>query len=218
MGADSFSFGDRTTVSRMIQSTAEPNPDYWSAYSNLQHVKHSLIRHYLNGWFPKLALGQWGSKRLLYVDTHAGRGKHLEGQLGSPLVALTTLLEHQSRDRILRETEVRFFFMERDVENFEALQVELKAHELPRNVIVEPKQGDSLEIIDGVIRMFEDEGAQLPPSFVFVDPYGFKVPGDLLRRLLALPKVEFFVNVIWRELDMALTNARSQPGFGLPHE
>src|SRR5687768_17425667 len=72
--------------------TADTNPEYWSEYSNLQHVKHSVIKNYLNGWFPKMTLGPTGVRRLLYIDTHAGRGKHLEGQLGSPLVALTTLL------------------------------------------------------------------------------------------------------------------------------
>ena len=44
----------------------------------------------------------------------------------------------------------------------------------------------------------------MAPAFVFVDPYGFKVPGDLLGRLMAAGRVELFVNVIWRELDMAI--------------
>jgi hypothetical protein len=45
---------------------------------------------------------------------------------------------------------------------------------------------------------------------VFVDPYGFKVPGDLIRQLLAAGRVEVFVNIIWRELDMAMAQARHQ--------
>jgi len=52
----------------------DPNKTYWDEYTNLQHTKHRLIHEYLNGWFPKL-----GSccGRILYVDTHAGRGKRL---------------------------------------------------------------------------------------------------------------------------------------------
>jgi hypothetical protein len=55
----------------------------------------------------------------------------------------------------------------------------------------------------------------LAPSFIFVDPYGFKLPGSLLRKLMCYPKVELFVNVIWRELDMAIQQARagSMPGM-----
>src|SRR5262245_60933239 len=112
--------------------TADGNPDYWREYSNLQHVKHDLIREYLQGWFPKMALGPRGCTRRLYTDTHAGRGKHLNGQLGSPLVALTTLLNHKSRAQILLKTEVRFFCLERDGQNVTALNQELKVHSLPQ--------------------------------------------------------------------------------------
>jgi three-Cys-motif partner protein len=196
-------------------STADTNPEYWSEYSNLQHVKHAIIREYLNGWFPKMTLGRWGSSRLLYIDTHAGRGKHLKGQLGSPLVALNTLLKHQSRDRMLRKTEVRFFFIERDEQNVAALKQELKAHAVPRDVFAEAEQGDCFQIIEHVVATFEKEGKQLAPGFFFVDPYGFKLPGHLLRKLLTYPKVELFVNVIWRELDMAIRQAQAGDASGL---
>lgn len=95
---------------------ADPNPEYWGDYSKLQRVKHQFIREYLKGWLPKLTLGPTGCRRLLYIDTHAGRGKHQTGHLGSPLVALTTLLEHTSRSQMLRNTEVRYYFIEGDEE------------------------------------------------------------------------------------------------------
>jgi hypothetical protein len=50
----------------------------------------------------------------------------------------------------------------------------------------------------------EKDGKQMAPAFIFVDPYGFRLPGGPLRKLLSYPKVELFVNVIWRELDMAI--------------
>ena len=103
----------------MTWVVGEPDAEYWQAYTNLQRVKHDLIRHYLGGWFPKLILG--GSKRVVYLDTHAGRGRHQQGQLGSPLVALTTLLEHKCRDELLRGSEVQFIFVEKDEENLRRL-------------------------------------------------------------------------------------------------
>ncbi len=199
----------------MSKSTADEHPQYWREYSNLQHVKHSLIRNYLSGWFPKLALGRWGSRRLVYIDTHAGRGRHLHGELGSPLVALSTLLNHSSRDRILEETEVRFFFIERDEENLRALHEELRDIELPENVHVNPEAGDAFQIIDDLIAALRQEEANLAPSFVFLDPYGFKLPGALLRELLSYDKVELFVNIIWRELDMAVNKARRNEHVGM---
>ena len=56
----------------------------------------------------------------------------------------------------------------------------------------------------------------MAPAFVFVDPYGFKVPAQLLAGLLSAGRVELFVNVIWRELDMAIAQ-QPEPGSGAAH-
>jgi hypothetical protein len=95
-------------------SQADSNPEYWDDYSNLQHVKHELIKEYLKGWFPKMLLGPTGCRQLLYIDTHAGRCKYRTGQQGSPLVALTTLLEHTSCPQMLQNAKVYFHFIEGD--------------------------------------------------------------------------------------------------------
>ena len=115
----------------MAQDT---NPQYWREYTNLQHVKHQLIREYLNGWFPKL--GFW-SGRIVYLDTHAGRGKHETGERGSPVIAIETLLAHSFRDRILEKSEVHFFLIEHDPENVEAFRKEVEIlGKLPERVHV----------------------------------------------------------------------------------
>src|SRR4030042_4510772 len=102
----------------------DKSPTYWNEYSNLQYTKHKLISEYLKGWFPKL--GSWCGK-ILYIDTHAGRGKHIGGQEGSPLVALKTFLEHTYKDKILSKCEVKFIFIEWDESNVDQLQGEVKA-------------------------------------------------------------------------------------------
>lgn len=189
---------------------ADENPKYWSEYSNLQRVKHELIRNYLNGWLPKL--GSW-ARRVVYFDTHAGRGKHSSGELGSPLVALKTLLEHSARDRLLEKSEFKFFFIERDDANLGALKRELKPLEpLPTGVSARCNAGDCFKLLDSLATHFENAPTRIAPSFFFVDPYGFKVPGALLRRIMQFERVELFVNVIWRELNMLMGNARRQAG------
>lgn len=176
-------------------------------YSNLQKVKHDLIRSYLNGWIPKLCLG--GFKRILFVDTHAGRGSYLNGELGSPLVAVKTLLDHQFRDRILAGGEVVFNFIERDEANLNCLNEELgQLAPLPEKVRVHTEAGDCFELIDNAIDSLEQSKKKMAPGFVFCDPYGFTVPGKLLHRLMKHKGVELFVNVIWRELDMAMAQGR----------
>lgn len=184
---------------------ADDHEQYWADYSNLQHVKHDLIRRYLGGWFAKL--GTWAG-RVLYVDTHAGRGMHLNGELGSPLVALNTLLDHRYRAALLAKSEFRFAFIERDAENCAALKVELAKLKLPDRVHVDALNRDSYQTLDDLVTAAERDKARLAPAFIFVDPFGFKVPGKLLRRLFKAGRTELFINVIWRELDLAIGHAR----------
>jgi hypothetical protein len=44
----------------------------------------------------------------------------------------------------------------------------------------------------------------MAPAFLFVDPYGFKIPAKLLGDLMKAGRVELFINVMWRELDMLI--------------
>jgi three-Cys-motif partner protein len=177
---------------------------YWDEYSNLQHVKHEIIRQYLSGWFPKL--GSWSGK-ILYVDTHAGRGRYLKGEEGSPLVALKTFLEHSSRDRILERCEVKLCFIENTPENISVLEEELKPFKgsHPR-ISWKILNVNSFDFLAGLTSEFEKGDLCLAPSFVFVDPYGFKVPYQVLKKIKEYPRSELFVNVMWRELDMAIKN------------
>src|SRR5687767_7967869 len=122
---------------------SDPNPSYWEQYGPFQHVKHELIRCYLNGWYPKL--GSWAG-RVLYVDTHAGRGRYESGDPGSPLVALQTLLGHTRRDKLLSMSEFKFLFIERDPANLAVLEAELaRMGPLPARVSVETSEGDAFK-------------------------------------------------------------------------
>lgn len=179
---------------------------YWPEYNNLQFTKHALIKNYLGGWFPKL--GTWAG-RILYLDTHAGRGRHDTGHQGSPLVALETLLTHRFRDQLLAKSEVRFHFIERNAANVAELKKELAGCSLPEKVFVQAHEGDCFATLDELIQELEATKTRMAPAFAFVDPYGFKVPGTTLKRLMQCGKVELFVNVIWRELNMGIVQAQN---------
>ena len=199
------------TKSNSSSPTDPKNEKYWADYSNLQTVKHDLIRRYLNGWYPKL--GYWAG-RVVYLDTHAGRGKHETGQPGSPVVAVRTLLEHSHRDRLLAKSEFLFLLIERDEDNFKALRTEIEVLDtLPAKVKVTAVQAEAFAEIKKLVDQLKVKGQKLAPAFVFVDPFGFRIPGSILREVMKAGRVELFINVMWRELDMAIRQTNRPVGL-----
>jgi three-Cys-motif partner protein len=179
----------------------DEHPEYWEEYNNLQHVKHAMLRRYLGGWFP--ILSKWHG-RVVYVDCHAGRGAHSQGEKGSPLIALEVLLGHSFLERIVAHTEVVFTFIERDCTNAAALEGHLAEYTLPRNVRSGVVCQDFEQAISGLVDDLIKRKLQMAPAFVFVDPYGFKLSMGLLSRLKSFERCELFVNFMWRYIDMAM--------------
>ena len=175
---------------------------YWADYDGLQNAKHQLLRSYLGGWFPILASWQG---RVMYIDCHAGRGRHLTGHEGSPILALRLLLEHTLRARILSSTEVHFYFFEVNEHNYTQLCQELGAFgALPKNVFVNPQHGDYETHLREAIEELRTKGRRMAPSFAFIDPYGFTISMDLLNQLLDFPACELLINFMYRYIDMAI--------------
>lgn len=175
---------------------------YWSEYDGLQHAKHKLLMSYLNGWFP--ILSSWQG-RVVYIDCHAGRGRHDSGQEGSPLLALNLLVNHRVREHILANTEVYFYFIEIDQTNYETLVDELQAlGELPKNVFIRLVKADYERHLGEVFADIRNRGQQLAPSFAFVDPYGFSLSMDFLNDYLSFPRSELLINFMYRYVDMAI--------------
>ncbi|MFV2044087.1 MAG: three-Cys-motif partner protein TcmP [Anaerolineales bacterium] len=175
---------------------------YWAEYDGLQHAKHQILRSYLGGWFP--ILGSWQG-RVLYIDCHAGRGRHQAGEEGSPIIALRLLLEHKARKRILSGTEIHFYFFEIDDLNFRRLKKEIRGlGDLPDNVVVHPHFGDYEGYLSEAIADLKKKDQQMAAAFAFVDPYGFSISMRFLNEVLQFPATELFVNFMYRWVDMAI--------------
>lgn len=195
---------------------ANKNPTdakYWKEYDGLQHAKHQLLKRYLGGWFP--ILGSW-SGRVLYVDCHAGRGRHKTGHEGSPILALNVLLDHSHRDRILEDTKVNFVFCEIDEKKFRILSEEIEGlGDVPENIIIAPFQENYEQFLRATIVELKQRGQQLAPTFAFVDPYGFTIPMDLMNDLLEFPACELFINFMFRYVDLGINNESQKNNMDL---
>lgn len=177
---------------------------YWAEYDGLQNAKHQLLRTYLGGWFP--ILSSWQG-RVLYIDCHAGRGRHETGDEGSPVLALRLLLEHTHRDRILSSTEVHYFLFEVNEANYAALRSQLDQFgDLPGNIHVHTHCEDYESHLKAAIDELRSNKLTLAPSIAFVDPYGFTLSMRFLNDLLSFPRCELLINFMYRYIDMAIHN------------
>lgn len=186
--------------------------EYWKNYTNLQFVKHNILKSYLGGWYP--ILSRWHG-RIAYIDCHAGKGRHESGEEGSPIIALRTLLEHHHRDRIVEGTKVHFLFLEIDEENVEQLEENIEelqdeVGEFPNSVKVDIVCADYERVINQILDDLEAEEQQMAPAFVFVDPFSFKLSMELMNRLLSFQRSELFINFMFRYVDMAMHNEVQQ--------
>lgn len=168
------------------------------------HAKHVLLERYLQAWVTILGRN---SEKLMYVDgfsftgryTTGGPGGH--GGPGSPLIALKVFKE------VDPPAQGWLTFIERDEETAATLEANVAAaerRERDRTKVLHGDFGDEvLKVLDWLERQ-----PQPPPSFFFIDPYGVKgVSMGLIRRILAIPRAEVFINLMWVRTGLSLTKA-----------
>ena len=155
-------------------------------------AKHRLLRSYLDAWLP--IMGRSGHPSVLLVDGFAGPGRYASGEPGSPLIFLDAFLSHRDRPN-WDATEFKFVFVEKEQDRFDHLRSELDQIVLPANAKVFPVPGEfhvaMKELLDSV-----PHGFGLPPSFVFIDPFGWTGHGlDLSSRILGFRRCEVLLYV-----------------------
>lgn len=151
-------------------------------------AKHDLLRRYLGGWFA--IMGRRHS-RVVFFDGFAGPGVYAGGEIGSPLIALETLISHRSVDV---RSEYVLLFNEYNADRFQALEASLAPAiaRAPQNVMVEVRQERFSGLIEDILDGLGER--HLAPTFAFVDPFGYKdISMEQLRRFLSFRGCELFI-------------------------
>jgi three-Cys-motif partner protein len=176
-------------------------------------AKHELLRRYLGAWFPILTSSGW-NRRVIFLDGFAGPGIYSNGEPGSPIIALDTLVNHPYFAK-LNHTEFVFLFVEAENERFVSLEHEIarfwSGHPggQPGNVLVRTYNATFAEVATDLVSFTRDEKKQLAPMFAFVDPFGWSgVPLALIRDLLAFDKCEVLFNFMYDSVNRFVTDER----------
>lgn len=178
-------------------------------------AKHDILTRYLGAWF-----GIFGSsrhhQRVNVLDGFAGPGRYDDDEPGSPVLTLTTLLDHRAFTTF-NGTTFNFIFNEWNDERFASLQgvladVKESLAPWPETVrVVERNQNFQVlarELLDSI-----PTGKRLAPTFAFIDPFGYKdVPMSLIRDLVSHSSCELFIY-----FDFNSVNRFANAGIVDPH-
>jgi len=145
------------------------------------------------------------NQRVLYIDGFAGPGSYAGGKDGSPLIALKSARDHNSRPK----TEVVFTFIEADRKRFEHLlqTIEQIKPTLPPNFLVHCVCGTFDDQMTEVLNGLDQQRAKLAPSLVFIDPFGFShTPFRTVQRIMQNARCEILVTFMYEEINRFLNH------------
>jgi three-Cys-motif partner protein len=166
-------------------------------------AKHLILRRHLDAWLP-IMTAQFPS--LLFVDGFAGPGSYERGEPGSPLIAIrAAALNRRLRERA-RPSQVKMWFIEEKADRAAALRDELRRfeseHPLPVWLKYKVERGEFEPCMTRVLDERDEVGKSLPPTFVFVDPFGYSgVPMELIARIARIPSSECLINFAYESIN-----------------
>jgi len=174
--------------------------------TSLQHIKQvSIIKHLiLTGYLPSwiVILGN-SHERLFVIDCFAGPGRYeCGGDVvdGSPVIAVKAALEFSQETPHSR---LGIVLVDDDDQQLRSLEKHLEALQpYPENLKVFIRHADSHAYIPRLL----DGLSKTAPSFFIVDPYGHPLSVPIMNEILARPRTELFINLMWYRINMDLGN------------
>lgn len=169
-------------------------------------AKHQLLSEYLKAWYPILASRE---KRIGYIDGFAGPGRYDDGEPGSPIVALETLLDHTGFAGF--DCDFVFKFIEADDERADLLSREIER-------LAESRGGfpaniswsvEGTTFVESTTSFLDGLGSKhrLIPALVLIDPFGFKgAPMQQIADLLQWDKCEVIFNFMFDAVNRFATS------------
>lgn len=156
-------------------------------------AKHVILEEYLKAWYPIMLKY---NNRLVVLDGFAGPGLYDGGELGSPIIAIDTLLRHAWAGSAAAR--VLFIFIEQEEPRLNHLRQLLGERYAGQNLSIQMHLGDFNEHTTALLDHLDRREQQLAPTFAFLDPFGFSnTPMATIARLMEHPKCEVLINFMY---------------------
>lgn len=168
-------------------------------------AKHKLLTNYLNAWFEIIDRSK-PFKALVYIDSHCHRGEYQHDIPGSPIWAFKLATE---RERPL-ESKVILRFIDSDQNCIDKLDRKLKLLNKPANVEYECVHGEFSKTVLPMLAGIDKKLGRQEPTFVFIDPWGIKIPFRVVSGILSRNSAEVLVFFNTKALIRNLDNNDGQ--------
>ena len=174
--------------------------DFFDMPSGANEVKTTIIVNYFKVW-ASIMLKKSQSDRLAYIDLYCGPGTYNEGSKSTPVQIIEAAMNIPTLCNCLRS-----YFNDKNVDHINSLRNTLEKipsfENFKKNVFT-----NCLEVNEELTKEFEK--LTLIPSFVFIDPWGYK--GLTLRLIEAMRKdwgcdCVFFFN--YNRINAAISNSK----------
>lgn len=166
---------------------------FWE-YEPQTKIKHFVFQEYFDKWVK--IVGKWNE--LNYFDCYAGSGAYLENgdiYYGSPILAAEIIEKH--KDNLGRK--VNIVIIEQDKANVENIKKIFQYKKLKTQPVI--IEGDFDKTINEILDKVQNH---LKPTFFFIDPFGFKIKYETLKRILSIPKSEILLNFMYTQINRFL--------------
>ncbi len=172
-------------------------------------AKHEILRRYVQAWAPILSQGNF--PHLVFVDGFAGPGRYSMGEEGSPIIAIKAVID---QPRPIK-AKVDFHFIELDKRRSDHLFTEIAALSVSPNVTIKVHAGRSFQ--DAFPEVWSSytlmPGRSRPPTFVFIDPFGFKIPFSYVAEVLRAQSCEVLITFMFEEINRFLSQGQQPDNF-----
>ena len=145
-----------------------PSHQFFEEQTAISEIKARIVSKYFYAWASVMSgvVSRRRDKRIAYIDLFAGPGAYSDGTPSTPLLVLQRAIE-QPRTRASLVT----YFNDGNPEHAKSLRKNINLLPGVRQLSHEPKV-TSREVNEEFLRDFRRR--RLPPSFTFIDPFGYK--------------------------------------------
>lgn len=184
----------------------EKNDILWEIEPHTK-AKHKILEIYLKAWFPIMSKL---NKKIVYVDGFAGPGEYINGEKGSPLLALDTAQNH-----ILElDSEILFLFIDSNQKCCENLDRLIKSYNLSRNIRYQIICDQFADYLNRALDDLDEKNGKIVPSFFMIDPFGFsQIPFNLIQRIMHHDKCEVLITFVYDSINRFIGSEQNKHHF-----